>query len=107
MHLVRGLSQTYYAAFDLLWLNGKDLRHEPLERRKQKLFKLIPPEKRIISVPHFEGTGKELYAAVQDHDLEGTVAKRRNDPYSSMAKWYKIKSPTYYQAKGRGELFDP
>jgi bifunctional non-homologous end joining protein LigD len=106
MHLVRGLSLTYYAAFDLLWLNGKDLRLEPLEKRKQRLFKLIPPEKRILSIPHFESTGKKLYQVVQKHDLEGIVAKKKTDPYNSLAKWYKIKSPTYSQAEGRGELFN-
>jgi ATP-dependent DNA ligase len=39
-------------------------------------------------------------------DLEGIVAKRRDDPYSPETAWYKIKNPTYTQAEGRAELFE-
>jgi hypothetical protein len=46
-------------------------------------------------------------ALVQQHDLEGIVAKRRADAYTPRAKWIKIKNPRYSQAQGRGELFNP
>ena len=44
------------------------------------------------------------------HDIEGIVAKQKNWPYRSNGKlspWLKIKSPTYSQAEGRGEIFKP
>jgi hypothetical protein len=44
---------------------------------------------------------------VQRHDLEGIVAKRRNDAYTPSARWLKIQNPRYSQAEGRGELFNP
>jgi ATP-dependent DNA ligase len=44
---------------------------------------------------------------VQQHDLEGIVAKRKDGAYTPSAKWIKIKNATYSQAQGRGELFNP
>ena len=52
-----------------------------------------------------EGRGKALMAAVEEHDLEGIVAKRKSDPYRRDVHWWKIKNPAYSQADdGRGEL---
>jgi bifunctional non-homologous end joining protein LigD len=39
----------HYAAFDLLWLNGKDLRALPLIKRKRKLEQLIPANNSTLS----------------------------------------------------------
>jgi hypothetical protein len=35
------------------------------------------------------------------------VAKRKADPYSPQAVWYKVENPAYTQSEGRGELFEP
>jgi ATP-dependent DNA ligase len=40
--LMRGRGYLAFAAFDLLWLNGRDLRGLPLTQRKQRLERLIP-----------------------------------------------------------------
>jgi ATP-dependent DNA ligase len=40
--LFTGPTALAYAAFDLLWLNGRDLRHLPLTKRKAELEKLVP-----------------------------------------------------------------
>ena len=46
-------------------------------------------------------------AAVEEHDLEGIVAKRKSDPYRRGVHWWKIKNPAYSQADdGRGELLN-
>jgi ATP-dependent DNA ligase len=45
-------------------------------------------------------------AAVEEHDLEGIVAKRKGDPYRRGVKWRKIKNRAYSQAEGRHELFN-
>jgi hypothetical protein len=39
---------------------------------------------------------------VQKRDLEGIVAKRLADPYSSKARWWKILNPTYSQRQDAG-----
>jgi hypothetical protein len=39
-------------------------------------------------------------------DLEGIVAERKADTYSSQTIWDKVKNPAYTQAEGRWELFD-
>jgi ATP-dependent DNA ligase len=53
------------------------------------------------------GLGRKLFALARRHDLEGIVAKRKDDAYAPSAKWLKIKNPRYSQAEGRGELFNP
>jgi ATP-dependent DNA ligase len=46
-------------------------------------------------------------AAVEEHDLEGIVAKRKSDPYRRGVSWFKIKNRAYSQADdGRGELIN-
>ena len=53
-----------------------------------------------------EGRGKALIAAVEQHDLEGIVAKRKSDPYRRGVHWWKIKNRAYSQAEGRHELMN-
>jgi bifunctional non-homologous end joining protein LigD len=105
--LMRGRGTLAYAAFDLLWLNGRDLRDHPLTRRKRRLERLIPASTGALNrVPCYEGEGRELFEAACGLDLEGIVAKRKDDPYATETAWYKIKNPTYTQAEGRSELFE-
>jgi bifunctional non-homologous end joining protein LigD len=105
--MLAGRGHLHYAAFNLLWLNGKDLRDQPLTRRKQRLERLIPNTtpalSRIVSI---EGRGRDLLAAAQQLDLEGIVAKRNTDPYAPETTWYKIKNRAYTQAEGCWELFN-
>jgi bifunctional non-homologous end joining protein LigD len=92
-----------YAAFDLLWLNGRDLRPQPFWRRKRALQKLVAASP-IAYVEHVDDPG--LFAAAASHDLEGIVAKRRSDPYAADTHWVKVKHSGYTQIQGRWELFD-
>jgi bifunctional non-homologous end joining protein LigD len=47
-----------YYAFDLLWLNGIDLRSLPLLDRKRRLRRLVPPnDSHLLYVDHVEGDG--------------------------------------------------
>jgi bifunctional non-homologous end joining protein LigD len=105
--LMRGQGTLAYAAFDLLWLNGRDLRGLPLARRKKHLERLVPISVGTLNqVPCFEGEGLELFQAACRLELEGIVAKRKTDPYRPEIQWCKIKNPAYTQAEGRGEFFD-
>jgi bifunctional non-homologous end joining protein LigD len=95
------------AVFDLLWVNGRDLRNLPLTQRRKRLERLIPEHSgTLLRVPSFEEYGRELFEAACGLDLEGIVAKRKADPYGPRTAWYKFKNPTYSQAEGRGELFE-
>lgn len=92
-----------YAAFDLLWLDGRDLRDLPLWRRKRMLEKLV----RDTPIGYVEPTtDPALFEAAVEMDLEGIVAKRRADPYAPQTQWIKIKHRGYTQVEGRWELFD-
>jgi bifunctional non-homologous end joining protein LigD len=98
----------HYAAFDLLWLDGKDLRDRPLFRRRQQLERLIPATSTMLSrIFAVEGRGLDLFRAVERLDLEGIVAKRKADPYAPSTTWLKVKNRAYTQMEGRGELFHP
>jgi bifunctional non-homologous end joining protein LigD len=91
-----------YVAFDLLWLNGRDLRGSPLWRRKAALEKLA----RETHVGYVEHVDEPLLMdAVMRRDLEGVVAKRRGDPYTPQTEWLKIKHAGYSQKEGRADLF--
>lgn len=97
-----------FYAFDLLWLNGEDLRNVPLIERKQHLCELIRANKleRVIYAQHVEGNGKLLFEEICNNDLEGIVAKRKHGIYKSNSiGWLKIKNPKYSQAEGRHDLF--
>jgi bifunctional non-homologous end joining protein LigD len=105
--LLTGPTTLAYAAFDLLWLNGRDLRHLPLTKRKAEWAKLIPsPGVQVFKVFTVDERGWDLFEAVQRTDFEGIVAKRKSDPYAPGAVWFKVKNPRYTQAPGLGDLFN-
>jgi hypothetical protein len=91
----------HYVAFDLLWLNGRDLRTQQLSRRKRRLEGLIPVNNATLSrVLVVEEHGRELFDAAQRLDLEGIVAKRKRDPYSRQTIWYKTRTRRTLKPKG-------
>jgi bifunctional non-homologous end joining protein LigD len=69
-------------AFDLLYLNGYDLRKLPLLERKTHLKKLIAGTAIQFS-ESFEVDGREMFAHACDIGLEGVVSKVRDSPYPS------------------------
>lgn len=74
-------SPAVYFAFDLLRLDGKDLRQLPLRDRKALLHQLLPKEGRVRAVDHVEDQGEALLEAVRAKGLEGVVGKRAAAPY--------------------------
>jgi bifunctional non-homologous end joining protein LigD len=69
-------------AFDLLYLNGYDLRKLPLEERKSHLKKLIA-KTAIQFSESFEVDGPAMYKRACSVGLEGVVSKVRDSPYPS------------------------
>ena len=104
----RGTPQ--FCAFDLLWLNGRDLRDSPLIERKRSLRRLIPAGcDALLYVDHIEGEGERLFELARERDLEGIVAKHRHSRYTAEngnPAWAKIKNRRYSQMIGRDELFE-
>jgi bifunctional non-homologous end joining protein LigD len=83
-------------AFDLLMVNGDDLRREPLRGRKLALSKLLLRTRDGIQyVEHAEGHGDRMFDAVCALGLEGIVSKKLDSPYKSgpSRAWLKIKNP--------------
>lgn len=68
-------------AFDLLALEGLDLRALPLELRKRALALVVPARGPVRYVDHIETEGVRTYEAAVRLGLEGLVAKRRASAY--------------------------
>ena len=83
-------------AFDLLMLDGDDLRRKSFFERKAALRKVLRRAKGGIQyVEHVEGDGAGMFEAVCKLGLEGIISKRLDAPYrSGLSKsWIKIKNP--------------
>jgi bifunctional non-homologous end joining protein LigD len=73
-----------FYAFDLVWLDGEDLRERPLLERKTLLRKLLPLEGAVRYVDHV-ASSTELFRAICELDMEGIVAKQANARYTPEA----------------------
>ena len=82
-----------YYAFDLLWLNGIDLRPRPLLDRKRRLHRLIPAnDSHLLYVEHLDGDGQRFFELACEQDLEGIICKPKTSPYPFT--WIKVKTRT-------------
>ncbi len=106
--LIAGRGTPAFAAFDLLQLDGNDLRALPLAERKRKLAELLPsdtgPLYKILTIEEY---GRALFEATRKLDLEGMVAKRKADGYGPAAKWYSIRNPAYYRVSNPASRTSP
>jgi bifunctional non-homologous end joining protein LigD len=82
-----------FFAFDLLYLNGYDLRKAALIDRRQLLMSILLPSEVVRYSEHFIGKGDELLKAVRAKGLEGIIAKQAQSRYESKrsTSWIKIK----------------
>jgi DNA ligase D-like protein (predicted ligase) len=83
----------YYYLFDLLELEGRDLRPRPLLERKRELRGATAFGGRIRYTPHRVGDGVAAYRHACAHRWEGVIAKRLDSPYTPgrSREWRKIK----------------
>src|SRR5438132_1965405 len=87
---------TFLYAFDLIELNGDDLRRDPLEVRKATLASIVAKASRGIRFnEHMEGDGPTVFAHACKMGLEGIVSKRKDSAYRSgrSPDWLKMKNP--------------
>jgi bifunctional non-homologous end joining protein LigD len=88
--------RVFLYAFDLIELDGDDLRREPIERRKTALAKLLRHAKGgLLLNEHIEEPGDVLFRHACKLGLEGIVSKRLGSPYRSgrSRHWIKSKNP--------------
>ncbi|RWH71079.1 RNA ligase family protein [Mesorhizobium sp.] len=91
--IARRPQDLYLVAFDLLYLNGQDLRDMPLSERRDVLQALVPVGRHIQFSEALPGTGDAVYHLACEATLEGIVSKRLDSVYRSGAtmNWRKIK----------------
>ena len=82
-----------YYVFDLLYLDGYDLRRVPLEDRKRALAAIVRENDSVRVSGHFPENGKALFEVAQQKGLEGILAKRSGSFYEERRsrEWLKIK----------------
>jgi bifunctional non-homologous end joining protein LigD len=87
-----GVPVLYYA-FDLLYLDGYDLRRVSLEKRKELLQSVLENGDVVHFSDHYAEKGRALFEAVGQRGLEGIVAKKRDSAYQEerSREWLKIK----------------
>jgi bifunctional non-homologous end joining protein LigD len=87
--------QFAFFAFDLLHLDGHDLRRCAIEDRKALLRDVVGATRcpRIVHVDHVDGMGRELFEALRQLGAEGIVSKRRGSLYrgGESRDWLKVK----------------
>jgi bifunctional non-homologous end joining protein LigD len=93
-------------AFNLIELEGEDLRREPIEDRKRKLARLVrTPRPGIVVNEHYDGDGDIVFKYACKLGCEGIVSKRLGSLYRSGRSpfWLKIKNPKAPAVKREAE----
>ena len=85
-----------YFVFDLLSLDGRDLRKKSLKERRALLGRLMSAKgisNYLVYADYVEGSGPEFFREACEHGLEGIMSKRADAPYRSGRgkDWLKIK----------------
>ncbi len=91
----RANERIFLYAFDLIELNGDDLRRDPLEVRKATLASIVAKASPGIRFnEHIEGDGPTIFAHACKLGLEGIVSKRKDSTYRSgrSPDWLKMKN---------------
>jgi ATP-dependent DNA ligase len=92
----RKIAGAFLCAFDLLELEGRDLRREPIEKRKALLAKLLRGSHlSIVLNEHYLEDGAIVFREACRLGCEGVVSKRLGSPYRSgrSKHWVKVKNP--------------
>jgi len=86
-----------FLAFDVLSVDGSDLRSEPRSERR-RILEELGLEGSQWRVPEAFDDGPALCEAICEHELEGLVAKRSHEPYlCGERSWVKVKNRSYWR----------
>jgi bifunctional non-homologous end joining protein LigD len=94
----RVAAQLTYVVFDVLFLEGRDLRRDALVARRERLERLVPERGSLVQRSLvYSGDGAELLRRVVTLGLEGIVSKRAGAGYPSgqTRDWQKAKNRDY------------
>jgi bifunctional non-homologous end joining protein LigD len=109
LHSGKHNDEVQFCAFDVLALDGDDLRNLPLSMRKTNLERLLRGRPDGIFVNPFESgaIGPDLFRAACDMGLEGLVSKRSDRPYRGgrSKDWIKVKNRQHQAFERVKELF--
>jgi bifunctional non-homologous end joining protein LigD len=98
--------RVFLYAFDLIELDGDDLRHEPIEARKAALAKLLGHAKGgLLLNEHIDEPGDVVFRHACKLGLEGIVSKRRGSSYCSgrSPDWLEMKNTACAAVKREAE----
>lgn len=90
-----------FYVFDLLELNGKNLKKTPLLERKNKLTNYIANFPNLVASEYIVGKGKDFFDAAKKQGLEGIMAKKMDSYYQEGERsidWLKIKTTLRQEA---------
>jgi len=90
-----------YYVFDILWLEGYDLKNLALYERREILKQLLPPGGFIHFSENFETTAADFLEAAKKLGMEGIIAKKTDSEYSPGIRsknWLKIKTGKRHEA---------
>ena len=99
-------SSAFLYAFDLIELNGDDIRRDPLEIRKAILAKIVASAGHGVWFnDHIHEDGETVFRHACKMGLEGIVSKRKDSPYRSgrSPDWLKSKNPACAAVKREAE----
>jgi bifunctional non-homologous end joining protein LigD len=102
----RANESIFLYAFDLIELNGDDLRRDPLQVRKATLASIVGKARSGLRFnEHIEGDGPTVFAHACQMGLEGIVSKRKDSMYRSgrSPDWLKMKNPNALAVTREGE----
>jgi bifunctional non-homologous end joining protein LigD len=100
------IASAVHCAFDLLELDGKDLRREPIEKRKELLAELLAGSQlNLVFNECFEEDGASVYREACQLGCEGIVSKRLGSRYRSgrSPDWMQVKNPEAPAVKREAE----
>jgi bifunctional non-homologous end joining protein LigD len=92
---LRAEANLRYVIFDLMFLQGEDLRDLTLLERKERLRRLLPKHPLLAFSAHRSQHGSKFFKQALEQGLEGIMAKRKSSKYLSGARtsdWLKIKT---------------
>ena len=93
----RGAERAWYVAFDLLRLDGADIRQDHIEERRDALLRLVANVDGILFSQAIEAEGALVFAKACALGLEGIVSKRAGSLYRSgcSRNWLKTRNPAF------------
>src|SRR6516165_4634060 len=96
-----------FYAFDLLWLDGTDLRGLALSGRKALLRKLLPRKAHAVLYVEHVANGADLFRVICDRDMEGIVAKQASALHAGSNDLGEDQEPAVQSGNRARGLFRP